>query len=278
MASLPSYRLLGVNVMAATLEEGRRRTLELAHATDGRGRYVVLPYVEFLTKAADQPELASLLNQADLCLPNGVALVWAAHYLYAGRPGLGRCFTTLASIVLAPGRLNRPLEARFDSANLTWPLLEAAAAKDLSVWLIGSPKRQSIEQTAAHLQQAIPALKISGTTKGILSEDSIKDMTERLRQAKPDLILVGLGFPLQEQLMQRLSRQLTGAVMIGEGGSFDYEAFGGRIKRAPLWLRRLGLEWAWRLIREPSRIKRVMAIPYFIWLIYRQGRRPASQP
>lgn len=276
MASLPSYDLLGVDVMAATLEEGRAQTLALVRSSDGHGHYVVLPYVEFLTKAARRPELADLLNAADLCLPNGVALAWAAHYLYGGRPGAWRCFTTLASIVVAPKRLNRPLKARFDSANFTWPILEAAARDGLTVWLIGSPKRQSIEQTAARLQRRLPRLKISGTANGTIDETSLSELAKCLQTARPDIILAGLGFPLQEQVMHHLAANLKHGVMIGEGGSFDYEAFGGRIKRAPVWLRQLGLEWAWRLIREPSRIKRVMAIPNFIWLIYREGRRTAS--
>ncbi len=277
MAQPTDYELLGVRVEAASLSSGLARALALARAKDGRAHTIALPYVEFLTTATRQPELTDLLNGTDLCLPNGVGLVWAAHYLYGGRPSSGRLITTLPLIVLAPSRLARPLPARFDSANFTWPLLEAAAKTGLTVWLIGSPKAQSIDMTAVHLEQQIPELKIAGTSPGTDDAAAVTQLTERLRAARPDIILVGMGFPRQERLMHKLAPRLEGGVMIGEGGSFDYAQFGGRIKRAPNWLRRIGLEWLWRLIRQPSRLRRQLAIPRFIWLVYRQGRRQASQ-
>lgn len=278
MAELPNYQLLDVKVEAATHAAGIAKALELATSTGGHGHFIVLPHVEFLTQANRQPELARLLNSADLCLPNGVALTWAAHYLYAGRPGLARLITTLPAIVLGPKRLNQPLPARFDSSNFTWPLLTEAAKAGLRVWLIGSPKAQSIEQTATHLQQVILGLKIVGTSPGLADESAWTKLVEQLQAARPEIILVGMGFPLQERLMRYLAGHLNGGVMIGEGGSFDYVQFGGRLKRAPLWMRRLGLEWLWRLIREPRRLRRQLAIPHFIWLIYRQGRTQTSQP
>jgi N-acetylglucosaminyldiphosphoundecaprenol N-acetyl-beta-D-mannosaminyltransferase len=78
-----------------------------------------------------------------------------------------------------------------------------------------------------------------------------------------------MGFPLQERIISRLAEHLKHGVLIGEGGTFDYEQFGGTRTKAPAIMQRLGLEWFWRLILEPNRIKRQLAIPRYIWRIWR---------
>jgi N-acetylglucosaminyldiphosphoundecaprenol N-acetyl-beta-D-mannosaminyltransferase len=211
-----------------------------------------------------------------LSLPNGVALNWAAEYLYGGRPGIGRLFTTLTQIVTKPASVHHMLPARFDSANFTTALLRDAAANGRTVFLIGTPKRQTIEAAAAYLSRAIPRLQVVGTFTGYLDAAKEQALVEKLKTAKPDLILVGTGFPRQELLMSRLATKLDHGLMIGEGGSFDYEEFGGHIRRAPAWMRHSGLEWLWRLIREPWRIGRQLAIPGFIWQVYLAGRQTSK--
>jgi N-acetylglucosaminyldiphosphoundecaprenol N-acetyl-beta-D-mannosaminyltransferase len=265
------YNILGTQIDALTLVEGLSQSA--ARMESGPAVYICLPYVEFIIKAQQNPQVQKVLNHALLNLPNGVSLNWAAQYLYGGRRSFGRFLSSLIAIVARPTSIHQLLPARFDSSNFTWPLLERAASGGKKVFLIGSPKKNTIEVTARHLTNSIPGLNIVGTFPGYISKAGEIQLIERLRQLQPDLILVGMGFPQQELLMERLTSQLDHGLLIGEGGSFDYQQFGGTISRSPQWLRRLGLEWLWRLIRQPQRLGRQMAIPKYIWLVYRSGQQ-----
>jgi len=271
MAKPKSIDILGTAVSTATLDEGLTAATKAMAAS--KPSYIVLPYVEFIMRARSDATIQNALDQAYLRLPNGVALNWAAEYLYGGQPGLWRLVSDLFQIVVKPSSVHQILPARFVSSNFTFALLKQAAANGQSVFLIGSPKRQSIEAVGAYLAARVPRLQVAGTFTGQLNESKEKDLVVKLAAAKPALILVGTGFPRQELLMQRLVGQLQSGLMIGEGGSFDYQNFGGHIKRAPAWMRRSGLEWLWRLIREPWRLGRQLVIPKFIWCVYLEGRR-----
>jgi N-acetylglucosaminyldiphosphoundecaprenol N-acetyl-beta-D-mannosaminyltransferase len=103
-----------------------------------------------------------------------------------------------------------------------------------------------------------------------------RELVEELKQLKPNVILVGMGFPLQEKLMAKLTPQLGHGVLIGEGGTFDYDSFGGNRSKAPTWMQKSGLEWLWRLVLEPRRIVRQMAIPRFMWAVYRNSKSKSA--
>jgi N-acetylglucosaminyldiphosphoundecaprenol N-acetyl-beta-D-mannosaminyltransferase len=175
--------------------------------------YVTKPYVEFLDRAYHRPGLQDLVNGAELTLADGIALVWAAHYLYAGPRSLARFWATLFKIVLAPGSLRWPLSDRTAGINFTRPLLEQAAAKGLRVYLIASPKGSTVEHAAEHLTATIPGLTIVGTRsgrdltmpRGQVSNDWLEATATAVTAAAPDLILVGMGFPLQETVCAYLA-------------------------------------------------------------------------
>ena len=110
------------------------------------------------------------------------------------------------------------------------------------------------------------------TSVGDVSASWLQQLTAQVSSAKADLILIGMGFPLQENVARHLSTELTHGVFIGEGGSFDYESFGGNRPKAPARLQKLGLEWLWRLAKEPKRVRRQLAIPHFIYLVWKFRR------
>jgi len=224
-------------------------------------------------------DVTDVLNSAWLSLADGVALQWAAAY-QAGPPSARRLASTLAAIVARPESITAVLPERAAGATFTWRLLEAARDARLTVFLVGSPKRQSITATASHLSRAIPGLSIVGTAPGRGDQLLPERLTETVKRSGADLVLVGLGFPRQELLMAELCRSLDHGVLVGEGGTFDYREFGGTIARAPAAVRRSGLEWLWRLGREPARLRRQLAIPRFIGRVHRQAvgrhRRPAG--
>ncbi len=268
--------ILEVRIDAITVADAIGAIIARAADTKAPPVYVVKPYVEFLDQAADSEKLKQLLNNAWLSLPDGVALTWAAHYLYAGRRNFGRFLGTLCQIVLRPAALGEPLPERFAGINFTWPLLEAAAAAGTKVYLVGDPKGGSIATTAAVIGQKLPDIRIVGTHSGRdtdqpagnVGEDWIAETAAAIQQSHADLILVGMGFPLQERVMAGLVPNLSHGVLIGEGGTFDYQMFGGRQPRAPRLIQSLGLEWLWRLVLEPQRLKRQLAIPRFIWKVF----------
>jgi N-acetylglucosaminyldiphosphoundecaprenol N-acetyl-beta-D-mannosaminyltransferase len=250
----------------------------VTRATPGQqSATVIKPYVEFLDRAFTSDEIKDLLNNAWLSVADGVALTWAAAYLYAGRRTALRFWQTLFQIVLAPGRLKWPLPDRAAGVNFTWPLLSTASLHGLRVYVIGKESKPSIAAVAERIIEKIPELLIVGSKSGRdesskygqVSDAWLDETASSIKHAKADLVLVGMGFPLQDRVCAYLADHIDHGVFIGEGGTFDFDSFGGSMKRAPEWAQRLGLEWLWRLIIQPARIRRQMAIPRFIYRVWR---------
>lgn len=277
--------ILGVQIDALTIDQAVQRILALAG--EKGASYVSKPYVEFMEAAFHDPALRELLNGSSLCLPDGVALQWAAYYQSYKRRGWWRVVQTGAQIVFLPGRLGSVLPERFAGVDTTWRLLEHCRDKGLRVFLIGSPAGSTINRAAEAIQQRLPGISIAGTVPGEVDGKrgmalyrgvnkgtvSLQPLIQAIRQSKADIILTGIGFPQQEALNAALAGRLDHGVLVGEGGSFDYDSFGGQRRRAPQAMRRVGLEWLWRLILQPSRWRRQLAVPRFIWHVYREGKR-----
>jgi N-acetylglucosaminyldiphosphoundecaprenol N-acetyl-beta-D-mannosaminyltransferase len=273
-------KLLGVEVDAFTNRDAALYICDLAQEGT-RSAYVIKPYVEFLDRADRSTEIRKLLNEAELSLADGVALIWAAHYLYAGPRSTGRFWGTLFQIVLAPDKLTWPLPERASGINFTWPLLHEAGRRRLRVYLIGKASAAEIEAVGRVVERKAEGITIAGTRPGFdphakagrVTDEWLQDAAASVKAAEADLILVGMGFPLQERVCAYLADHLHHGVFVGEGGTFDYDSFGGPRRKAPAWMQRSGLEWLWRLILEPSRLGRQLAIPRFIYRIW-QTRRP----
>lgn len=196
--------------------------------------YAVTPNAEFLLSAQRDASFRALLGGASLTLPDGVGVVLAGRIL--GTP--------------VPGRV-----AGIDFADA---LLARLAGTDTRVFLLGAGPGAA-EQAAARLTTRHPGLTICGTCHGYFSHSESEAVAQTIRDAGTDLLLVCLGSPRQEEWMARFG-PLTGAKLaIGLGGALD--VWSGRVPRAPLSWQRLGLEWAWRLLRQPQRIRRVLPLP-----------------
>lgn len=261
--------ILGVNVDTLTISQAIERITDQASGTKPC-RYVIKPYVEFIERASRERDVADILNAAWLSLADGISIKWAAYYLYGGKRSFRRWIESIAAIVLAPKRLDSIIPERFGGINFTWALLKACQHQGLSIYLVGSPRHRHISQTAAFLSAELPGLNIVGSFPGSLTPSARLHLGTELQKHKPDIVLVGVGFPLQEELMHELSSKLKHGVLIGEGGSFDYTAFGGRLHKAPEWMQKSGLEWLWRLLLDPWRLSRQLAIPRFMWRVYRK--------
>jgi N-acetylglucosaminyldiphosphoundecaprenol N-acetyl-beta-D-mannosaminyltransferase len=219
-----------------------------------------------------------LLNSADLCLPDGVGILWAAHYLSL-RGGNVRALwqlpLSILSLVVRPGAIRRPLPEAMHGVDFTWEMLAAAAREGLSVYLLGSTEAE-VARAAARIAERLPTLDVRGCHHGYFRRKGPQNeaVIEAINAASPDLLLVGMGFPRQEQWTAANLERLSVRVAVAEGGSFSF--ISGAASRAPRWMRRSGLEWLYRLARQPSRLRRQLAVPLFAWLVVRERLRRAQ--
>jgi N-acetylglucosaminyldiphosphoundecaprenol N-acetyl-beta-D-mannosaminyltransferase len=271
-------RILGVPIDDLRVGEAVSAIVDRGADPASPAAYVVKPYVEFFDRRAGE-RVHEALEGAWLSLADGVAVQWAAAYAERPRHRLRDLVASLAAIVLRPDSVAAVIPERVAGVTFTLALLERCRERGLSVFLVGSPKHAPIARTAEHIATAFPGLRIAGTAPGRVDRAGEAAIAAALRHARPDVVLVGVGFPRQELLMARLVRGLDHGVLVGEGGSFDFRELGGAIPRAPERMRRMGLEWLWRLAREPRRLRRQLAIPRFVARVHREAlarRRPRT--
>ena len=232
--------ILGVAFDALTLGEAEERADALL--CSGAGGYIVTANPEIVLRCREDAAYAAAVNGAKLVLADGVGDLCAARIL------------------------GTPLPGRVAGADLVPRLLARLAERGGSVFLYGA-RPGVAERAGESLQSACPGLRIAGTENGYISDETA--LLEALEREKPDLLLLGLGAPRQELWMAR-NRQKINAVMIGVGGLLD--VFAGDIPRAPEAWQRLGLEWLYRLLREPRRFKRVIRLPKILLLALHERR------
>ena len=232
--------ILGVAFDALTLDEAAERADALMLA--GNGGSIVTANPEIVLRCQKDAAYAAAVNGAQLVLADGVGDLYAAKLL------------------------RTPLPERVAGSDLVPRLIARLAARGGSVFLYGA--KPGVAQRAGEaLTGAYPGLRIAGTENGYISDETA--LFAALEREKPDLLLLGLGAPRQELWMAR-SRRSVNAVMIGVGGFLDVLA--GDIPRAPEAWRRLGLEWLYRLLREPRRIKRMIRLPEILLLALRERK------
>lgn len=269
MNAVETVKVLGVRFHNLTRAEAAEAVVSLARSGD-KG-YVVKPYSEFLPRAVRDGRVRDALLGASLCLPDGVGILWAAHYL--SLPG-GRLRAvlqlplSLAAMVLRPGALRRPLRQPMRGVDFTWQMLEALAGAGLSVYLLGGTSEE-VRGALAAVQGRLPGLRITGMHDGYFRDTDAA--VARVNAAAPDVLLVAMGFPRQELWIADNLERLSVKVAVAEGGSFSFMS--GRTPRAPAFMRRMGLEWLFRLLRQPWRLRRQLALPAFVWLVVGQRLR-----
>lgn len=197
---------------------------------EGRGGTVFTPNVDHIVQAQHDVAFREAYSRTTLSLVDGTPVLWAARWL------------------------GTPLPEKLSGSDLFEPLIERAAREGLRVVLLGGGPGVA-EKAARNLKERLPSLQIVDTLSpriGLTPSDEERACVERLAKAKADLIFVCLGAPKQELFSDRNRHVLAPAVLIGFGAAVDFAA--GTIPRAPTWMSRAGLEWAFRLAREPRRL------------------------
>lgn len=230
--------LMDVPIYDVTMEE----TLDWVSQWVGEGtpHQIATINPEFLVRARTDPDFRATLNRAALCIPDGIGLLWAARMR------------------------GKRLRERVAGSDLVPTLAEAAATRGWRVYFLGAAPGVA-ETTAGILANRHPDLQVAGCYAGSPNPEEEADITSRIRDSHADIVLVAYGAPKQDLWLARNLIKTGAAVGVGVGGSFDFIA--GVTQRAPEWVRRLGLEWLHRLIMEPWRWRRQMALPHFVWLV-----------
>lgn len=264
--------ILGVNVDAVTLPAALDHITALAQ--DGQSHAIVTPNPEFVMQAQVDPSFRDAINQADLALPDGIGILWAAKYLslsISKYPPLTYLqayvswVLTGLRIIFQPKYVNSVIPERITGADMVWEISKLASERGLSVFLLGAANGVA-KETAKNLHWLYPNLKISGATAGPPYEDEMA-VVDQIKTTQPKFVF--LAFPAKEQVrwIKTYKDHLQGTIFIGVGGALDFIAGGVALnapkqnqqpaKRSPVWLQEHGLEWIWRLFTQPWRRTRI---------------------
>jgi len=165
--------------------------------------------------------------------------------------------------VLAAKIAKSPVKEKIAGIEVLKDILSIGAKDGRGIYLLGA-KEETLQGCIKNLKGTIPGLNIVGSHNGYFDLENCKDIVEDIIEKKPWAIFVAMGCPKQEIFIEENINKLPCSIFMGVGGSFD--VFAGNVKRAPKWMISLGLEWLYRVFKEPWRITRLGAIPKFLWL------------
>jgi N-acetylglucosaminyldiphosphoundecaprenol N-acetyl-beta-D-mannosaminyltransferase len=263
--------ILGIPVDNLTFDQAIESIFELIKRfdRDHQAKYVATVNVDFIVNTVSwlpnrfrHPELVTILRKADLVTADGMPVVWAARLL------------------------GTRLKERVTGADLVPGLAKACALRGKSIYLLGG-QGDVAWKTAEIFQKQYPDLHIAGISspfvhvegEKIIDEEAVdQQILADINQARPDILFVGFGNPKQEMWFERNRSKLKAAVTIGIGGTFEFIT--GRVKRAPVWIQKSGLEWIYRITQDPMRLfKRyfigffkfgILILPPILYLKYRK--------
>lgn len=232
----PSISILGLPVHPMTYDRLLEQIGEWVRRKD-RAHQICTINPEFMMTAQTDPIFKALLLRSDYNVADGVGLLWAAKHL------------------------GHPLPARVTGSDGVPLIAERAAQAGWRLFFLGAA--EGVAQTAADiLTSRYPALQIAGVYSGSPRPEDEDDIVARINASRADILFVAYGAPSQDKWIARNLPRLNISLGIGVGGSFDFIA--GIVPRAPIWMQRAGLEWLFRLIRQPWRAKRMLKLPRFV--------------
>jgi len=211
----------------------------------GRPHQHVAVNVDKLRKASKDPELRRIINECALISVDGVPVVWASRLL------------------------GKPLKERVAGVDLFDSLVKRAAEKGWRVFFLGA--EEAIVQGVKRLyENRLPGLQVAGVRNGYWRAEEEAKVVKLIADSRPDLLFVAISSPKKELFLGRYQAEMKVPFAMGVGGSFDVVV--GKLKRAPVWMRRCGLEWFFRFLQEPRRMFKRYFIddPYFFWLLLKE--------
>jgi N-acetylglucosaminyldiphosphoundecaprenol N-acetyl-beta-D-mannosaminyltransferase len=239
--AIPSISLLGVKVhrvdMAAALDAIRH------FLASGKPHIIVTADASGIVRAQKDADFRNLVNNADLVTPDG------------------------SGVLKGAAMLGTPLIERVSGVEIAREMCRMSAEDGSAIYFLGAAPGVA-EQAAANLKEQFPGLKIAGTHDGYFDQSQDAEIAAEVKASGAQALLVAMGIPRQEKFIRDNMDKLGVCVAMGVGGSFD--VFSGKVKRAPEFFQRHGLEWLYRLAKDPKKISKVSSLPRFVWLVLRE--------
>jgi len=259
-------KILKVEFDNVTLEEAA--TIAYNWSTGEKQYQIATPNPEFLLEAQKNPKFLKVLNKSDLNVPDGIGILWAAKYLKISEDDRSKgkkilkWFWSLATILIYPRYIKSVLPERVTGTDLLQKICERGG----KIFLLGAGEGVA-EKTEEILEDSFPDAEIVGAFAGTPREKDEKHIINQINKTDATILFVAYGAPAQDIWINRnLPRMPKIKVAMGVGGAFDF--ISGIKKRAPEWMRKIGLEWLYRILLQPSRIRRIykatVKFPYTI--------------
>jgi N-acetylglucosaminyldiphosphoundecaprenol N-acetyl-beta-D-mannosaminyltransferase len=241
--------VLGVPVDDA--QEGDVLQFVRDHVSEREPAAIVTVNAEYVVRSVDDPSFMDVVRNADLATADGAGVLWALR-----RQGVR-------------------LPKRVGGSDLIWSICGQAAELGHRVFLLGAAPGVAA-RAALVLHSTFPGLRVAGTHSGSPDQNEREAIVDLIRRSGTDIVFVAFGSPKQDFWIAANQRETGAPVAMGVGGSFDYVA--GVARRAPRWMQDSGLDWLWRLVRQPWRWRRMLALPRFVWLVLRDPARTEKGP
>lgn len=237
--------VLGIKIDKITIDEASDKIMNLINS-EKNGHYVFTPNSEMIMAGYRDENLKSILNSADILSADGIGVVYASKIL------------------------KNPIKERCAGFDIACSLLEKMNKEKKSLYLFGS-KQDVVEAAKENILQKHPHINICGIANGYFDEARQQEIINDINEKKPDVVFVCLGVPKQEKWIYNNAKNLNAKVLMGLGGSLD--VFAGKVKRAPVIYQKLGIEWLYRLCKEPKRIGRMLDLPRFAFTVIKNGKK-----
>ena len=238
--------ILGVPIDNITINQAGEISEELIKKSNKSCKIVVAPNVEFIMIAQKDKEFADILKQASLATPDSIGVIIGARLQ------------------------KKNFKQRIPGQSYFREIIKLSNEKGYSIYLLGG-EVGTPEQVKDNLKKIYPNVNIVGTHHGFFDEKEEKQIVDEINMLKPNVLFVALGAPKQEKWIKTHQHELKVDIAAGQGGTFDYET--GKIKRAPIWIQKIGMEWLYRLFKEPKRIKRQIVLPiYLLKILFKKDK------
>lgn len=236
----PRVHIAGVRVDIVTMPEVLKFVRD--RVRDRNPAHMVTVNSEFVVRAQVDESFRQVIERSDLATPDSVGILWALR------------------------RQGSPVPYRVGGSDLVWSLGLQASEFGHRVFLLGGEEGVA-QKAGSRLMEAFPGIEIAGTFAGSPAPSDESDIVDLIRRSRADVLFVAFGAPQQDLWIARNLHETGVTCALGVGGSLDYVA--GTARRAPIWVRQAGLDWMWRLIRQPWRWRRMLALPRFVWIVMR---------